>query len=221
MRRLLLSTLFCLFATVTTQADPVVFLPNGEIAFNTSFTTSGFFECENCTGSGSNSVVFGSGGNTVMLTFTGANVTDLLVGAGKVPATIGQIQVVASGSGFVFPVGGNGNLPVLFLHLGINQTSPNAGGTGILFFGFGGSTSILMAPLGTDHGAIPISELNPPGFSYTFLIYTFHNFTIPNSNAVVNIDADISAVPEPASVLLLSSGLGAILTLRKKRSSKR
>lgn len=221
MHRLLLSALFCLFATVTIQADPVVFLPNGEIAFNTSFTTSGSFECSNCTGSGTNSVVFGSGGNTLTLTFTGANVTDLLVGAGKVPTTVGQIQIVASGSGFVFPVGGNGNLPVLFLHLGVNQTSPNAGGTGIVFFAFGGSTSLLMAPLGKDWGATPISDLNPPGFSYTFLIYTFHDFTIPNSNAVVDVNADISAVPEPASVLLLSSGLGAILALRKKRSSKR
>ena len=149
MRRLLLSALFCLLASVTIQADPVVFLPNGEIAFNTSFTTSGHFECSNCTGSGTNSVVFGSGGNTVTLTFTGVDTT-LLVGAEKVPATIGQIQVVASGSGFVFPVGGNGNLPVLFLHLGISQTSPTVGGTGIVFFGFGGSTSIFMAQTATN-----------------------------------------------------------------------
>ena len=219
MRRLLLSAVFCLFATMTIQAEPFVILPSGELAFNMSFTTQGTFTCTVCTGSGTNSVTFGSGGNTVTLTFTGVDTT-VQVGAVKVPTTLGQIQVVASGSGFVFPTGGNPNVPVVTFSLGINQTSPIAGGGGKTFVAFGGGTSLLFSPFVGDFAALPTGP-QPPGFSYTFIVATFSPFTIPNTSGVVNVNADLSAVPEPASVLLLSSGVGLMLSLLKKRHLKR
>ena len=218
MRRLLLSALFCLFASMTIQADPFTILPNGELVFNHSFTTSGTFTCTVCTGSGTNSVVFGSGGNTVTLTFTGVDTT-VQVGSSKVPTTIGQIQVVASGSGFVFPTGSNPNIPILTFSLGISQTSPVAGGGGKTFVGFGGGTSLVLFPFVGDYATLPTGP-QPPGFSYTFIVHSFSPITIPNTSTTVNVTSDISAVPEPASVLLLTSGVG-LFSLLKKRSSKR
>jgi hypothetical protein len=218
MHKLLLAAVFCLFASITIQADPFVILPNGELAFNTSFTTQGAFTCTLCTGSGTNSVVFGSGANTVTLTFTGVN-TMMLVGNEQVPALLGQIQVVASGSGFVFPQPTNPNIPLVTFNLQVMQSSPTAGSTTRPFVAFGGSTSLQFVSFLTDHIQFATGP-NPPGFSYTHIVYTFEPFTIPNTNAVVDVTADLSAVPEPATVLLLSSGVGMFSWLAKRRSKR-
>jgi hypothetical protein len=221
MRRLLLSALFCLFVSMTIKADPFTILPNGELVYNTSFTTQGTFTCSACTGSGTNSVTFGSGGNTVTLTFIGANTT-VQVGSSKVPASLGQVQVVASGSGFVFPTGGNPNVPLVTLNLGINETSPTAGGGSKTLFAFGGGTSLVFQPLIGDFISLQTGP-NPPGFSYTAIVVTLPipTFTIPNTSTTVNVTGDLSAVPEPTSVLLLTSGAGLMLSLLKRRSLKR
>ena len=214
MRRLLLSALFCLLVSITAQADSFVILPNGEVAFNTSFTTQATFTCSLCTGSGTNSVVFGSGGNTLTLTFAGVNTT-MVVGGTAVPALVGQIQVVASGSGFVFPAS---TLPLVTLNFAVTQTSPTAGGrTRPFISGFGGDTSLSFVPQFSDHVSLPTG---PSPSSFTFIVYTFSNFTIPNTTGVVDINAQLVAVPEPTSLLLLGSGLGMGLGLLRKRFAK-
>lgn len=212
MRRLILSAVFCLFTFATVQAEPFVILPSGDVAFNTSFTTQGVFTCSLCTGSGTNSVVFGSGANTLTLTFTGVNTT-LLVGGQSVPTIVGQFEVVVSGDGFVFPIHDNPNIPLAFFQLSVTQSSP-AGGTASVLFntGSGGGTSLDVHTTFVDHLALPTGP-NPTGFS--LIVYSLRNFTIPNTNGVLNLDAELVAVPEPASLFLLGSGI--TLTLLKKR----
>ncbi len=218
MRKLILAALFCLSVSIPTQAEPFVILPNGEVAFTTSFTTQGLFTCSLCSGSGTNSVVFGSGGNTLTLTFTGVNST-ILVSGQSIETLVGQIQVVASGSGFVFPLPSNPNVPVLTFTLGLTQTSPDAGTRSLNFTGLGGGTSLVLSPLFTDHFGIPIG-VNPPGATFTGIVYSFSPFTIPNTSGTVDINADVSAVPEPMSLLLLASGGGMMFTMLRKRRSK-
>ena len=219
MRRLLLSALFSLFVQISVQADPFVFLPNGELAFNTSFTTQGTFTCSLCTsGSGTNSIVFGSGADTVTITFTGVSTT-VVVGGQVVPTTIGQFDVVATGSGFVFPLGQGNNQPLVTFSLGINQTSPTAGSRNINFLAFGGGTSLVFGPNLSDHITFPTGP-NPPGFGFTHIVYTFPQFTIPNSDETVNLNADLVAVPEPTSLLLLGSGLGMAISIVRRRRAK-
>lgn len=216
MRRLVLSALFCLFITISAQADPFVILPNGEFAFNTSFTTQGGFTCSFCSGSGTNSITFGSGANTLTLTFIGVNTT-VLVGGTAVPTVVGQIQVVATGTGFVFPANSNPNVALVRLNLQVAQSSPTAGTGGRTFLsGPGGGTSLHLEPFAGDHIAFP-SGPNP--FSFTHIVYTFSGFTIPNTNALVDINAEVVATPEPVTLLLLGSGLG--MTLLSRRFLKR
>jgi PEP-CTERM motif len=216
MRRLFLSALFCLFVTISVQADPFVILPSGEVAFNTSFTTQGNFTCALCSGSGTSSVTFGSGANTLTLTFIGVNTT-VLVGGTAVPAVVGQVQVTATGSGFVFPMNSNPNIPLVQLNLQVSQTSPTVGtGARAFLSGTGGGTSLGFAPFLSDHIGFSAGP-NPPGANFTDIVYTFSNFTIPNTNALVDINAELVAVPEPATLLLLGSGLGMTLSVLRKR----
>lgn len=219
MRKLLLSALFCLFASVTTHADSFVILPSGELAFNTSFTTQGVFTCVLCSGSGTNSVVFGSGANTLTITFSGVSTTTL-VGAVRVPTIVGQIETVASGSGFIFPAESNPNVSLLRLRLDVTQSSPTAGTRSMMFrTGPGGGTSLMAITLISDYISFPAGP-QPPGFTYTGIVYTFSAFPIPNNTAVTNITADLSAVPEPMSLLLFGSGVGMMLLRSAKRLSK-
>ena len=218
MRRLLLCTLLCLVAATTIRADPFVILPNGELEFNTSFSTQGVLVCNPCTGSGTNSVVFGSGANTVTLTFIPVSNT-ILVGADPVTTVMGQIQVTTTGSGFVFPTGSNPNARSIFFIIAVTQTSPTAGTLALSFSAPGGATSLTYSTLVTDWLQFSAGP-NPPGFSYTNIVYSFLPFTVPNADALVNINARVSAVPEPASLLLLGSGVGMMLGLLKKRRAR-
>jgi hypothetical protein len=218
MRRLFLSALFCLFVSISTQAEPFFFLPNGELAFNTQYSTQGSFTCSLCTGSGTNSVVFGSGPNTLTLIVTGVSTT-FITSSQPVKVITGQIQVIATGSGFVFPTPSNPNVPLITLNLGITTTSPTAGFQSISFTALGGGTSLIFSPFLTDHIAFPVGTI-PPGFGFTHVVFTFNNLTVPNTNVMMDIPAQLVAVPEPTSLLLLGSGVGMMLTMLRRRFSK-
>src|SRR5688572_812693 len=216
MKKLFISTVLCLLASTAAQADPFVILPNGELAFNTNFSTQGVFTCQLCTGSGTNSVTFGSGGNTLTLTFIGASNTTLLVGAEPVPTVAGQIQVVTSGSGFVFPTPPNPGTALIFFNLSLTQTSPAPGSGGISFVALGGGTSLTFNTRISDYIITPTGP-NPPPFTYTGIAYSFLPFTIPNTSGTVGVIANVSAIPEPVSLLLLGSGVGMMVTMFRKR----
>ena len=165
-------------------------------------------------------MTFGSGANTVTLSFIGVN-TSVVVGGTAVPAVVGQVEVTATGSGFVFPTNNNPNVPLVQLLLQVSQSSPTAGnGFRAFLSDTGGGTSLAFAPFASDHIEFPTGP-NPPGFSFTHIVYTFSGFTVPNTNALVDINAELVAVPEPSTLLLFGSGLGVTLSLMRKRLSKR
>ena len=144
----------------------------------------------------------------------------ILVGADPVTTLMGQIQVTTTGTGFVFPTGSNPNARTIFFIIAVTQTSPTAGTRSLTFSAPGGGTSLTFTTLVSDWLQFPTGP-NPPGFNYSNIVYSFLPFTIPNTDGLVNINAKVSAVPEPASLLLLGSGVGVMLTSLKKRSGLR
>jgi hypothetical protein len=221
--RTFLSALLLLLTAATAGADPYTVLPNGNVVFNASLTTSGIFTCLSgipCSGSGTNSVTIGSGANTSTLTFTGVN-TVLQIGNTTTPVNLGTIASSAT-PGFIYPAGPDSTKetfqPVRF-DFTLSHASP-VGATTVdsWFFGPGGSPNLPILRASDNYALFP-AGVNPPGFFYDTLVYTFSPFpfTIP-PNGVTNLGAEVGAIPEPATLLLLGSALTAVYARRRKRA---
>jgi len=210
------------------DATPFTILPGGNLEIDTAFTTNGVFFCAGtvpCSGSGTNSVVLGSGASTATLTFTGVSIAFPLIASTKTHvAPIGVFNASAT-SGFTFPiVPSSPNAPLLSFSISIEQSSPVAATRlGGWSYGLGGGGTELPArDILTSYLEFPIGS-PPPGYLYSSLVYTFEPFPSPlPSNGVVDMGADIGAIPEPTTLLLFGTtmaGLGLAARWRKRKQN--
>ena len=107
------------------------------------------------------------------------------------------------------------NATLFLLQVGFNQSSP-AESTGGLLWGYGSGLSRIDGGRYFETATGP----NPPGYNYPSLVFTMRpsSFKLSTSGTTAFI-ADAGAVPEPASVFLLATGLAGVFVRRRRRQS--
>jgi len=185
---------FLSVAAGTAQADPV------------TFSTSGTFTCAGCAGSGSNSVTFlGGMGNALMITFTGLGSTSLSTPTGS---SFGNFQTFFSGNGSIAASG--------TFTLTITQTIPTAGSNSFSAT-FSGNFSASNSGSGVVN--FTVTSVTIGGITYSITNNPLNLVPPASNNGITTVQGQItgSAVPEPAGMLLLGTGLlGAAGAIRKR-----
>lgn len=220
-------------AVVMLGAQPLrgqgwITLPNGQLGYVTSYTTSGMFVCGSyftpgqCVAQGT-SVVLTNGGASMTIAFRGAAHTVTAVPSGSTPVPMGTFTRTVSGTGpFTFPNSFAGP-SVFYLGFAMNLTTLAPLPQQARFFiGFSNPQHGFLDTYVDGRGRGTLSTPPPPPATYNGLAWdklALENEIYP-VDASSDVTAVVSVVPEPATLALLVPGVIGLVGVACRRRSR-
>lgn len=204
-------------------------LPNGELGYRTDYTSTGFFACNNyflvrssCRVNGS-SVTLTNGGNSLTLTYHGFTSSVLATAiTQKVP--IGYIEKSYTGTGpFIFPRTATPDAWYVSFGILLSTIVPvmtNGWWQGGYMMSGNTLHPVNCCGAATTVVSLPVAPPPPPATYSGVAFYDWTNPEFAMDNQRMYFDAQVSITPEPATIVLVGTGLAGTLGAWRRRQGR-
>lgn len=207
-----------------------VTMPNHSLAYVADYTTTGMFTCGNqrykhywvgtCVANG-NTLVLERNGAVATVAFEGTSGTMTARSDRANPTALGRMTVSWTGSPQrQFPIMRNRNVPVFYFDIGFQSSDPVVSALNLNYWFFQRGNELRGGP--RSNWAVVKTPPSPYPTTYTELVLsrpTYEPITTEFESLDMRVGASVT--PEPTTIALLATGLGAIVAGRFRQRRRK